>query len=312
MTILAHGDRFDAIESFRALENVEYVYFVDEDNPKPVHTFWMRWRTATNPRKHLVFVNPPKLELGELSPRPGRHIVITEGRQLPQWLAWAKKHKVEVQAHALSPQTLIALLVAGDSDFGIPKFRRNAAEHLVQAFPGGVQTLYLPIMGLQSSETPEPISLEAVLELCPLTVSKGPVYTVSAVELLKNLGSARAIALAAKVPAKEAYGPLIYARKKYTSEVIEVQAVHPGSSEVLKKCTRMACLGYENRVTFLDAMLTGIEQKCWNPRAALVLFSILCLLEASAPAEANCPSPSSKTSSSSQALRTLSQLLNMT
>lgn len=316
MTVIAHGDRFDAIESFRGFERVEYVYFqlselseesVAAQTQKLVHDFWMRWRQPTNPRKNLVLVDPPKgIDFKGLVPKSDRHVVISDPKLLAPWQAWARSHKnqVDVVKHAIVPQALIGLLVEGDVDEGIPRFRKNAAEHLVQAYPGGLFTLAIPIAALKAREVKVPVSLEDVLELCPL-VGKGQQYAVSAVDLIKGLGTSKAVELAGRTPEKQAYGPLIYALKKYNSEVTEIEAVHPGSTEVRKNSTRIACPGYENRVTFLEAVIRGIEEKKWNPRAGLVLFAYLCLLEGA------CPSTSVETSSFSPALRTLSQLSNM-
>lgn len=272
MTILAHGDRLDAIEALKELPSVEFLYFGEEQNKdaqaKYAHEMAMAWQALTIPRKQYVFVDPPKgLDPKKLKPRADRHILFT-GDVPAAWKRWAESPGVQMTKYGLEPGKLVAFLVAGNAEAGIPKFTRPAAEHLVASNPGGLSALYWPIQALVEAEISQPIAFDAVMDLWPVIPVSGKVYAVKLGDLIRVLGKKDAISLALKVPEKESFGAL--------------------------KGLETACKSNENRVKLISALFKAIDEKRLKPDAALVIFTLACLEETTWPSKSKAgasPSP---------------------
>lgn len=300
MTVLAHGDRQDAVAAMRErFPDAEFVAYADKPDPgeDPAYDLTMRWRMATLPRQHLVFVNPPKdLKLKDLKPGSHRHFVV-EGKLTKSWQTWGSQPGVEVVNHHLEPAQLVNLLMAGAPAAGIPRFTKGAAEHLVVSNPGGLQALAWPIQLAAAAGSREPIGLEAVTGLWPFVPITGKTYAVKLPDMLSAVGTSRAVELANKIPAEQAIGTLEVLKSIYKSKV--------EAAKVAKK----PCDNFQKRVKLIEIALTGMREKRWNGKAALVLFTLACY-----QLEAPCPSSSKATNSSSPPLTTplaLYQLLGV-
>ena len=285
MTVVAYGDRMDAIEAMKLREAAELVTFDQDvkDNSDEmktqVHEMCMAWQTLTIPRKQLVFVDPPsKLDPKKLKPRADRHVVFT-GSVPAAWKRWAEAStSVQLERYGYEAADLVQLLVAGNPGAGVPKFTKTAAEHLVACNPGGLCALEWPVKALVAAEVPIPVQLESVMELWPVVPVEGKVYTVKLGDLIKTLGRNGAVLLASKVPEKESFGALMG--------------------------LKVACKSSENRVKLIDALLVAIDKKRLKPDAALVFLTLACL------EESTWPSKSKAGASPSPLLRTLSRLSN--
>jgi hypothetical protein len=128
-------------------------------------------------------------------------------------------------------------------------------------------------------EYPEPISLEDAMEAWPFVVVKGKVYAVNLGHLIRTLGTEKAISLVSTAPEKESYGAL--------------------------KGLQVACQSQSDRLQWLNSLLKGVDEKKWTPKAALVLFTHLCLIEKKG---ARWPSNGTENTSFSPALTRLYQL----
>lgn len=255
MTVIYYGERLDVETKIKKLNPLKLVRIQKNRPDKMERDFMMHWNSICLPVEHIVFLDPPEVDLKLLNPKPDRHVAFTDKELPKKWAAWAKKLKVTVDGGFYSSEQLVELLVKGTST--IPKFERQAAQHIVDSNPGGLNALYWAVQTCTALELPQPISFETVFEIWPFVVAKGRTYTINARELEQSLGTQRAIQMVSKQPDNEAYGALDYMYK--------------------------ACPAGSDRVQWIETLFQGVEDKLWTPRAALAIFTHLCYQEKNPP-----------------------------
>lgn len=246
MTQIFFGDRLDVLVKVNKLQNVEQVKVTDK------HEFNMLWQSNTIPRKNLVFVDlPSSIDPKDIKPRADRHLAFLDKDVSKPWSTWATKHKIKPEGGFIPSEKFVSLLMEGTAE--IPKFTREAAEHVVSCNPGGFHVFYWVIETIKDLELKEPICFKDVFEVWPFVVHEGKTYTVDSRELVKHLGFQKGIELAAKIPEREAFGGLKYLEK--------------------------ACKATPDRVQLVKLMIQGIKEVKWSSKAALVLLAHLCYME---------------------------------
>lgn len=282
MTILFFGERLDVETKIKKLSPLKLVRIPKNRSDKMEREFLMQWNGITFPPEHFVFLDPPAVDLKNLKPRPDRHVAFIDQEIPKTWKAWAKKLKQEVKTDGgfYQPEQLVELLVKGTNS--IPRFERQAAEHLVNSNPGGLNALYWAVQTCTILELQEPISFKDVFEIWPFVVAKGRTYSVNARELESALGSKKAIQMVLNQAETEAYGSLDY---------------------MLKACPKGS-----DRVQWIETLFKGVEDKKWTPKAALSIFTHLCYQEKNLP---EWQSNANTMMWSSPALTSLFQLLDI-
>lgn len=257
MTVIQFGSRLDSIEFWKNKPNTEFYYFDEKlPNEEVIHSFVMTWNGETLPPSHIVFVCPPSfIRPTGLKPRKTRHLIFEE-EPFQSWITWAKENKIKPQEQGKSPEYLIAGLSAGA--MGLPKFTPEAAKHLVTCSPGGLQAIWWPVQQIKAMGYAEPITLEDAMEAWPFVVHKGRTYAVNLSKLLKALGTKDAIEIVSQAPEKESYSGLMG--------------------------LKVACHTQANRLQWLNSLIQGVDDKKWTPKAALLIFTHLCLIERNKPA----------------------------
>ena len=310
MTVIAYGERGDAIAALRArYPDAEFVFFDARPDPDtdPVYDAMLRWKTSTNPQAHVVWVDPPATWVPKTLPVHGyRHVVFADKVPAP-WLTWAKQDRVEMLPCLFDAGQWRALLVTGSPEAGVPQFTPAAADHVLEANPGGVHALGSALELLTAAEVPQPITLGSVTALWPYSPTKGKkAYAVDIGALIQTLGTEKAVKLAAMVPDREALGPLHALRAVYVNKV--------AAAQLAKK----DCIGYQKRVKLADTALALMVDKVLTGKAALFLFVLSCYEDKvysahPLPGDSACPLPvkTGTSSSSTRAQPVLSRLLGM-
>ncbi len=311
MTILAHGNRLDALARFEELVPHEFVYIEDAGETGQVQLA-MRWRTPSRELKHLVFIVPKALKPSKsLKPRADRHLVFDE--LTAPWKRWSQQPGVEVEDHCVDTEKLEQLLRQGSVAAGVPVFTAGAAEHFINVHPGGLTALQGPLAMLKASEVKTPIELTSVRHQWPFRVIAGKVYSVDLMTLVRKLGSQEAMVMVKDIVDKEAYGALkgvevVCARKikgqlRTELDLLDLDTGEEPVKSWLEQTTakdladrfamirarsgssKIPCFVELERLQLVQVVLSAIEQKRLRPKAALFLVCLRLYQESRCPSK---------------------------
>ena len=247
MSNIYYGPRQQVMLDIKALPNVQVIRYSDKPTLEDQQDFFFRWQTPLNPPRHLVFIGVHNSwDLKDLKPRPDRHIAVLDTKLSANISKWSaskiSKGKISLKpALELTKDQLYSLLINGK--IGL-RFTPKAANLLLDLRPRGLQSLYWPIEQLKDIEVKEPVTIEGLMGQWP-TKSESDAY-----QIYKCLGKKEAIDLAIKVDKKQVWGGLFILTKM--------------------------CAKRREQLEYLELCKDAILRKSLTPKAALVVFTLLC------------------------------------
>lgn len=196
MTTILYGQRELLV---RAIGDAQLI-IADEVGIDKGSDLEMRWRQRTLKPKPLAIMDPPK-PTKKFCPIDGYYLLFSDTKLPIDWTRWAEHYGITPVLRDFPPAAAMAAFLA--SDKALVRFSPDAAEWYTRVMGTSPMRLDSEVRKLILLGR-ERVELNELLDLI------GDPSHVQAEHILRNLGKSQAIALAQKVPIKQAIPLMVY------------------------------------------------------------------------------------------------------